>query len=80
MSTRISFSRIETPKSLLQRLPRFKLDFRVNRTKIEVLYTPVTETIFRALKEKKGIVAIAKKQFAEFEQIAKKKTALKRSK
>jgi hypothetical protein len=47
--------------------------------KIELLYTPITETLVRVWKEKKGIVEIAKKQFDEFET-SPKKTTLKKTK
>lgn len=67
MATRISFSKIEAPKTLLGKLPRFSLDVRFNKTRIVMLYTPVSETLMRVWKEKKGIVDIAKKQFSEFE-------------
>lgn len=75
MAIRLSISKIDKQPSLLGRLPRFNLDLRVNKTKIEVLYTPVTETLLRVWKEKKGIVAIAEQQFNEF-----KKSPLKKSK
>jgi flavoprotein len=50
------------------------LDLRINNTKIELLYTPVTETLMRVWKEKKGIVEIAAKQFNEFEKSSSKKS------
>ena len=73
MAVKLSFSKIENQKSILSRLPRFNLDFRINNTKIELLYTPVTETLLRVWKEKKGIVEIVAKQFREFEKISSKK-------
>ncbi len=81
MATKISISKINTPKNLLSKLPRFSIDLRFNNTKIVMLYTPITETLMRVWKEKTGIVATAKKQFSEFEKASiknKKKPASKK--
>jgi hypothetical protein len=78
MAFRLSISKINKQPSLLGRLPRFNLDLRVNTTKIELLYTPVTETLVRVWKEKKGIVAIAEKQFSEFKSSPLKKSKAKK--
>jgi hypothetical protein len=79
MAMKLSFSKTKAKKNLLSRLPRFNLDLRINNMKIELLYTPITETLVRVWKEKKGIVEIAKKQFDEFET-SPKKTTLKKTK
>ena len=74
MAMKLSFSKLENKKSILSRLPRFNLDLRINNMKIELLYAPVTETLVRVWKEKKGIVEIAAKQFHEFEKTSSKKS------
>jgi hypothetical protein len=74
MAMKLSFSKMENQKGILSRLPRFNLDLRINNMKIELLYTPVMETLVRVWKEKKGIVEIAAKQFNEFEKTSSKKS------
>lgn len=74
MAVRISFSKINKQPSLLGRLPRFNLDLRVNNTKVELLYTPVIETLIRVWKEKKGLVTIVEEQFSEFNKAPFKKS------
>lgn len=75
MATRLSISKIKKQESILGRLPRFNIDLRFNSTRIQILHTPIIETIMRVIKEKKGLVHIAMKQFNEFD-----KTSLKKSK
>jgi hypothetical protein len=74
MAMKLSFSKLKNPKSILSRLPRFNLDLRINNMKIELLYTPVMETLVRVWKEKKGIVEISAKQFSEFKKPTSKKS------
>ena len=78
MAIKLTFSKIENQKNFLSRLPRFNLDFRINNTKMELLYTPVSETLVRVWREKRGIVEVASKQFNEFEK--KSLSAVKKAK
>lgn len=71
MAIKLTFQKIKVEKNLLSRLPRFNIDLRFNNSKIDILYTPMIETLVRVWKEKKGIVAIANKQFTDFESKSK---------
>ena len=51
MAMKLTFSKIENQKNFLN--PRLNLDLRINNMKIELLYTPVAETLMRAWKKKK---------------------------
>ena len=81
MATRLSISKIKKQESILGRLPRFNIDLRINSTRIQVLHTPIIETIMRVIKEKKGLIHIALKQFNEFDKVStvKAKVAKKKS-
>ncbi len=67
MAVKLIFSKIEKRKNFLESLPRFNLDLRIHNTKIEFMYTPISETLIRVFTEKKGILEVAAKQFREFE-------------
>ncbi len=77
MAIKRSISKIDSKKKIRSKLPRFNLDLRLNNTKIVMLYVPITETLIRMWKEKKGIVEIVKKQFNEFEVGSPRKQNLK---